>query len=75
MGESAATTYYLAPEHIKPDDPTDIRTDIFLLGALLFQCLTGSGLVTGFNAHEACIKLIAKAPLSCATLIRRSVEP
>ena len=60
MGESAATTYHLAPEHIRPDDPTDIRTDIFLLGALLFQCLTGSGLVTGFNAHEALHKITSK---------------
>jgi hypothetical protein len=32
---------------------------MFMLGALLFRMLTGEGLVTGYNAHEALHKVVA----------------
>jgi len=53
LGGSAATEHYLAPEYLSPDSPADIRTDVFLLGCLLFRMITGEGLVTGYNAYEA----------------------
>ena len=58
-GASAATEYYLAPEHLGEDNRSDIRSDMFMLGALLFRMLTGEGLVTGYNAHEALHKVVA----------------
>ncbi len=58
-GASAATEYYLAPEHISEETRSDIRSDIFCLGALLFRMITGEGLVTGYNAHEALHKIAA----------------
>ncbi len=61
-GVSAATEYYLAPEYLNDDLRGDIRSDIFLLGALLFRMLTGEGLVTGYNAMEALHKLTANGP-------------
>ena len=61
-GVSAATEYYLAPEYLNDDLRGDIRTDIFLLGALLFRMITGEGLVTGYTAMEALHKITANGP-------------
>ncbi len=61
-GVSAATEYYLAPEYLNDELRGDIRSDIFLLGALMFRMLTGEGLVTGYNAMEALHKLTANGP-------------
>ncbi len=58
-GASAATEYYLAPEHLGEDARSDLRSDMFLCGALLYRMITGDGLVTGYNAHEALHKLMA----------------
>ena len=69
-GASAATEYYLAPEHLSEDIRSDVRSDIFMLGALLFRMMTGEGLVTGYNAHEALHKVVANG---ARTL--RSIQP
>jgi mutual gliding-motility protein MglA len=61
-GASAATEYYLAPEHLSDDARSDLRSDIFSLGALLFRMITGEGLVTGYSAHEALHKVVANGP-------------
>ncbi len=58
-GASAATEYYLAPEHLSDETRSDVRADIFLFRALLFRMMTGEGLVTGYNAHEALHKVVA----------------
>ena len=58
-GSSAATEYYLAPEHLGEDARSDLRSDMFLCGALLYRMINGEGLVTGYNAHEALHKLMA----------------
>ncbi len=69
-GASAATEYYLAPEHMKEDARSDVRSDMFMLGALLFRMLTGEGLVTGYTCHEALHKVSAQG---CRTA--RSAQP
>ena len=69
-GASAATEYYLAPEHLTDDIRSDVRSDIFMLGALMFRMMTGEGLVTGYNAHEALHKVVANG---ARTL--RSIQP
>lgn len=69
-GASAATEYYLAPEHLSEEIRSDVRSDIFMLGALMFRMMTGEGLVTGYNAHEALHKVVANG---ARTL--RSIQP
>ncbi len=61
-GASAATEYYLAPEHLNEDARSDLRSDIFMLGALFYRMITGEGLVTGYSAHEALHKVFANGP-------------
>ncbi len=43
---------YLAPEQIKEDGQVDCRTDIFALGVILFEMLTGERLVSSPNMQE-----------------------
>lgn len=69
-GRTAATDYYLAPEHQTGEIGSDERSDIFLLGVLLFRMLTGEGMITGFSAHEALHKLTSGGPKQL-----RSVNP
>ena len=66
-GGSGATEYYLAPENIEDTQP-DLRSDIFVLGALLFRMVTGEGLVTGATAQAALHKVITNGarPLRAA---------
>ncbi len=40
-GQVFGTAGYLAPEMAKGDDPLDVRTDVYVLGAALFEVLTG----------------------------------
>lgn len=70
LGASAATEHYLAPEHLDRGSPSDVRTDMFLLGSLIFHMITGAGLVTGYSAHEALHKASASGTRSV-----RSVKP
>jgi len=58
MGGSASTEHYLAPEHLHGESTPDTRSDIFMLGALLFRMITGEGLITGYTAHEALHKVV-----------------
>jgi hypothetical protein len=68
--DSAGAEYFLAPEYLGEDARADVRTDIFLLGALMFRLLTGEGLITGYNAHDALHKLLTNGARSL-----RSVQP
>jgi len=49
-GSLLGTPGYLAPEQIRGDD-LDGRADIFALGAILFEILTGHALIPEAEAH------------------------
>ncbi|MFW5858578.1 MAG: protein kinase domain-containing protein [Planctomycetota bacterium] len=68
LGSSAATEHYLAPEHMLSEIPVDTRTDMFMLGALLFRMITGQGMVTGYSAHEALHKVKASGARSLRSI-------
>ncbi len=41
-GEAFGTIGYMAPEQVCADQPVDLRADIFSLGCVLFECVTGT---------------------------------
>lgn len=50
--EIQGNVYYLAPEQIKKSGETDRRTDIFALGVILFELLTGERLTPSSDRQE-----------------------
>ena len=73
-GQVLGTIDYLSPEQAQDTKGVDIRTDIFSLGATLFQCVTGQVPYQGRNPME---KLMARsmkdAPL--ASTVRQDLPP
>jgi len=56
----AGTPAYLAPEMLEPSAPLDARTDVYLLGAVLHEVLTGTLRYDGADVQQ----VLAKARVS-----------
>lgn len=61
---STTAHHYLAPECQDESFHQDLRSDLFLLGALLYRMVTGEGLLVGRTAEEALRRYAASGPPS-----------
>ncbi|HEY6078806.1 MAG TPA: serine/threonine-protein kinase, partial [Polyangiaceae bacterium] len=57
------TPLYLAPEAITNPDGVDHRADLYALGAVGYELLTGSSVFAGATVVEICIKHLHEQPL------------
>jgi len=58
------TPGYMAPEQARGESTLDARADIFALGCILFECLTGAPAFSGANAMVILAKILfAETPL------------
>ena len=73
-GLSLGTPQYMSPEQATGDRTVDGRTDIYSLGALTYEMLTGEPPHTGKSAQSIIAKLMTEEvrPL---TVLRRNVPP
>ncbi|MEO0321387.1 MAG: serine/threonine-protein kinase, partial [Myxococcota bacterium] len=56
-GEVVGTPFYMSPEQSQGKDDVDARTDVFSLGIILYECLTGRRPFTGKSYAETLVKI------------------
>jgi len=61
-GDPVGSPYYMAPEQMRASPDVDARADIWSLGAILFELLTGQCPFEGETLTEVCAKVLAEAP-------------
>jgi Tol biopolymer transport system component len=71
-GLSVGTPHYMSPEQATGDQTVGVATDIYALGAVLYETLVGEPPYTGSTAQAILGKIIQAEPVS-ATKARRSV--
>jgi hypothetical protein len=73
-GLSVGTPYYMSPEQATGDMDVGPASDIYALGAVLYELLTGDPPYTGSTAQAVLGKILQGGPVS-ATAVRRSIPP
>jgi len=62
-GEWVGSPAYMSPEQISPEQNSlDHRTDVYSLGATLFECLTGRPPFTGDSAEQVLSRILHNEP-------------
>lgn len=75
-GTTVGTPQYMSPEQARGEDDLDARTDVWALGVLLYECLSGVRPFEAANYNLVVVKIVSERPaplLSVAPEVPRSV--
>jgi serine/threonine-protein kinase len=73
-GLSLGTPHYMSPEQATADKDLTNRSDVYSLGAVLFEMLTGDPPHTGSTAQQIIMKIVTD-DVRLVTELRKSVPP
>ena len=73
-GLSLGTPHYMSPEQATAEKEITARSDVYSLGSVLYEMLTGNPPYTGANAQQIIMKIITE-PAEAVTKYRKSVPP
>jgi len=73
-GLSLGTPHYMSPEQATAEKDITRRSDIYSLGAVLYEMLTGDPPHTGASAQQIIMRIITEEPRSVSAL-RQTVRP
>ncbi|WP_437820323.1 serine/threonine-protein kinase [Sorangium sp. So ce1078] len=62
LGEIRGTPQYMAPEQARGEPRIDARADVFALGSVLFECLTGRAAFAGSDPLSVLMKVLLEEP-------------
>src|SRR5262245_2362856 len=68
-GRTVGTFAYMAPEQIKGGPDVTSKADLYALGCVLFELLTGAPPFSGENAGELLMQHMERKPVRVATLV------
>jgi serine/threonine-protein kinase len=71
-GVIVGTIYYMSPEQLREDRDLDQRTDIYSLGCILYEMLTGGPPYTGSSLKDVVTRIL-KAAIPSARRVRPDV--
>jgi serine/threonine protein kinase len=63
MGTTIGSPYYMPPEQAQGLDTLDRRADVWALGAITYECLTGEVPFKGVNGPSILLEILTKQPL------------
>jgi TolB-like protein/tRNA A-37 threonylcarbamoyl transferase component Bud32 len=73
-GIAVGTPHYMSPEQISSGRTVDARSDVYAVGAVLYEMLAGEPPFTGPNAQTILSRVMTEPPRSL-TVTRRGVPP
>ena len=73
-GLSLGTPHYMSPEQATAEKDITARSDVYSLGSVLYEMLTGNPPHTGASAQQIIMKIIVE-PAEAVTKLRKSVPP
>jgi serine/threonine-protein kinase len=62
LGTTIGSPYYMSPEQAQGLDTIDARADVFALGAVTYECVTGEVPFTGNNGPSILLSIMTKDP-------------
>jgi serine/threonine protein kinase len=66
VGESMGSPRYMSPEQLQLPQDIDAQSDVWALGAVLYEVLTGRPAFEGGSPLEICSNILSKRPLAPA---------
>lgn len=72
-GNSAGSPLYMSPEQCV-GDPADARTDIYALGCVMYECLTGNPPLFGASVLETFNKVMNEKPKAISDMVEVPAE-